>query len=53
MDADHPELDQSWDTAIRSESEAERWIDGAGPEPEGGSVRNWLRHYVPEYQSAH
>ena len=34
-------------------AEAERWIDGAGPEPEGGSVRNWLRHYVPEYQSAH
>lgn len=24
MDADHPELDQHWDTAVRSETEAER-----------------------------
>jgi hypothetical protein len=24
MDADHPELDQRWDTAVRSETEAER-----------------------------
>jgi FlaA1/EpsC-like NDP-sugar epimerase len=31
----------------------QRWIDGAGPEPEGGTVRDWLRQYVPEYQSRH